>query len=1151
MAPHQAGALTFLFTDIEGSTSRWEHQHAAMAVALERHDALLRPCIEARGGHVFKTVGDAFYAAFGDAAAAVAAAVDAQRALAAEDWRAFGAERAGGGEHGSGSDAFSPLRVRMGIHTGVAQARGGDHFGPALNRTARLVAAGHGGQVLLSLAARQAVGDALPAGVSLRDLGEHRLKDLRHAERIWQVVAMDLPDVTRAPTTAGELGARDRIVVLDPTAVGGAADDQPTVVARTVGETLAALRGVVRRDTASVVLTIDQVRQAAMHRSADLETYRLGRIAEWSLPRYRLDGRFVELSLLMDQGELATNGRWLARPERFADLGELLAIAVEPAVVVLGPPGSGKSTLLRRLELDTAIAALRGGDAADRVTFFAQLSQYRAIEPGQPPPAPARWLARRWAERQPDLPALDALLARGRVILLLDALNEMPAATDREYRALVGLWKDWLVDLARTHPGNRVVFSCRTLDYSAPLSTPALRVPQVQIEPLSDRQVEAFLRAYSPMRGADIWAAVAGTPQLEALRAPFFLALLVDQVEASGDVAGDRAGLFTGFVRQALRREVERGSPLFALDELLASRDIRRITQWQWRDAYELPERGALMPRLAALAYGMQEARVDGEASQVRVDYDAALALVDHPLDEDIVKAGLSIAVLDEDPAADEVLYRHQLIQEYFAARVLAREPRPELVATPWRAADVRPDARALLATLPPAETLPPLPTTGWEETMVLAAAMATDAEDFVRGVMATNLALAGRCAALFVGTQGRPPLAAPLIDDLRRALVARTRAAEADLRARIAAGLALGALGDPRFERRDGPYGPFAPPPLITIAGGVYPIGDDDPFEYTYAGDSGIETSHMPRHGVPVAAFAIGAYPVTNAEYACFVVAGGYDDDRWWDTVAGQRWRRGELANEAAKANSRDWRRRFVGQPELFEQMVDEGRFPSVEVVERWRRWMTLDTAGFEAALAAQWQPRRLTEPQYWRDGRFDNPAQPVVGISWYEARAYATWLGTQTGQAYRLPTEVELEAAARGPSGTRFAYGEAFDAARGNTYETHVNRPTPVGVFVEGDTPAGVSDLAGNVAVWTSSQWGSDGDGPDWRYPYDATDGREAPEAAPDVRRVVRGGSWLDPALNARAAFRFGSLPVNRNNYVGVRLACSESTASNSVST
>ena len=158
-------------------------------------------------------------------------------------------------------------------------------------------------------------------------------------------------------------------------------------------------------------------------------------------------------------------------------------------------------------------------------------------------------------------------------------------------------------------PGNRVVFSCRTLDYSAPLSTPALRVPQVQIEPLSDEQVHEFLRLYSPVRGEDIWAAIAGTPQLEALRSPFFLALLVDQVEATGELAGDRAGLFTGFVRQALKREVERDNPLFAVEELLSIRDIRRIAQWQWASAYELPERGALVPKLGALAYGMQEPR--------------------------------------------------------------------------------------------------------------------------------------------------------------------------------------------------------------------------------------------------------------------------------------------------------------------------------------------------------------------------------------------------------------------------------------------------------------------------------------------------------------------------------------------------------------
>ena len=237
------------------------------------------------------------------------------------------------------------------------------------------------------------------------------------------------------------------------------------------------------------------------------------------------------------------------------------------------------------------LQARQGAGDPPALTFFIQLNQYKPAEPGTPPPSPERWLTARRAAAHPDLPALDLLLTEGRMILLLDALNEMPASSEREFRERVGLWKDWLVRLAKEQPGNRVVFSCRTLDYSAPLSTPALRVPQVQIEPLSDGQVQDFLRLYSPARGAEIWAAIAGTPQIDALRAPFFLALLVDQVEATGDLAGDRAGLFTGFVRQALKREVERDNPLFALEELLASRDLRRVAQWQWRDTYEAPKK--------------------------------------------------------------------------------------------------------------------------------------------------------------------------------------------------------------------------------------------------------------------------------------------------------------------------------------------------------------------------------------------------------------------------------------------------------------------------------------------------------------------------------------------------------------------------------
>ena len=1124
--PHPpTGTLTFLFTDIEGSTARWETQREAMAAALVRHDTLLRESIEGRGGTVFKTVGDAFCAVFGGAHNAVEAAMDAQARLAAEAWSAFGPE-------------FADLRVRMGIHHGHAEERGGDYFGPSLNRTARLMSAGHGGQVLLSQTAQLVVRDYLPEGVDLRDLGEHRLKDLRHSEHLFQLVAAGLADIVTTPVTAEALTARDRVQVLE---------DAPT---RPLPEAMAALLAAIRGDDTAgttVALSPEQAREIAQRRPADLTEYRLGRIAEWSQPRYRLDGRFVALTLLVDQGEDAAGGRWAAKEQAYDDLGALLANTTDPAVVVLGPPGAGKSTLLRRLELDTAIAGLRGegakgggtsghGRAQDTVTFFIQLNQYKA-RVGHPLADPGDWLAERWSAAYPDLPSLGTLLSEGRMVLLLDALNEMPAASERDYRERVGLWKDWLTRLVREQPGNRVVFSCRSLDYSAPLSTPALRVPQVQIEALTDTQVESFLKAYSPVRGVEIWAAIKGTPQLEALRAPFFLALVVEQVEATGDLAEDRAGIFTGFVRQALRREVERDNPLFALEELLSSRDLRRITQWQWKDGYELPERGALFPKLGVLAYGMQEAAADGGASQVRLDLDAAMDLLDSPSDEDIVKAGLAIAVLDEDPAADELLYRHQLLQEYFAARILARQPKPELVASPWRAADISPTVPDLLATLSPADSLPPLPQTGWEETTILAAAMAEDKEAFVRALLPHSLAVAGRAAAT---PAVRGLLSAGLLDKIRWALVERSRDAAADLRARIAAGLVLGDLGDPRFERVRGPWGEYLLPPLVDIPGGVYTIGDDEPITYDNRGTTFTTTAHVPAHRLEISSFRVGQFPVTNAEWSCFMAAGGYEDERWWDTEDGRRWRRGELSNEGGKANSRYWRKRYATEEGLFERMEAEGGFPNAAAVERWKLWLTLDDAAFDAAIDLHWRPLRQVEPMFWRDARLNAASQPVVGVCWYEARAYCAWLSAQTGLAFSLPTEVQWEAAARGLDGRRYPWGSSWDALRANTFDSRLRRTSPVGAFVTGDSPEGVADLAGNVFEWTNSLFGEGEEDEEstLAYPYQPADGRENAEAAPSVRRVLRGGSWHNYPEHAHAVARNSNHPANRGNLYGLRL-------------
>ena len=1135
------GVLTFLFTDIEGSTARWESQRAAMAAALARHDALLRAAIEGRGGQVFKTVGDAFCAVFADAAAALGAATDAQRALAAENWTAVGPD-------------FDDLRVRMGLHTGQAEQRGGDYYGPALNRTARLMSAGHGGQVLLSLATQQLVRDYLPEGVDLRDLGEHRLKDLRHSEHLFQLLAAGLADIATAPVTAEALSARDRVVVTE-----GAAT-------RPLPEALSGLLAAVRGEETTFALSPEQAREIAARRPVDLLEYRLGRIAEWSQPRYQLDGRFVALTLLVDQGEDAAGGRWAAKEARNEDLGALLAEVQDPAVVVLGPPGAGKSTLLRRLELDAAIEGLRrdgaegvdgAGDGRDTVTFFIQLNQYKA-RAGLALADPGDWLATEWAERYTDLPPLEALLAEGRVILLLDALNEMPAAGDREYRERVGLWKQWLQRLTQTRPGNRVVFSCRTLDYSAPLSTPALRVPQLQIESLTDTQVEAFLKAYTPLRGAEIWAAIAGTAQLEALRAPYFLALLVEQVEATGDLAEDRAGIFTGFVRQALRREVERDNPLFTgvggrdtevgrhagpmspqSLPLLTSRDIRRVTQWQWKDGYELPQRGALFPKLGALAYGMQEAAADGGASQVRLDLDAALDLLDDAQGEDIVKAGLAIAVLDGDPAADELLYRHQLLQEYFAARVLAQRPKPELVASPWRAAEIRPNVPELLATLSPADTVPPLPQTGWEETTVLAAVMAEDKESFIRSLMPHNLAVAGRAAGL---PAVRERLSTEFLDALRGTLLQRGRDPTADLRDRIAAADALADLGDPRWEPRSGPHGDYLLPPWVAVPGGEYPIGEDGPISWELRGAGGSTAAHVPAHRLALPPMRIGQYPVTHAEWACFLEGGGYDDERWWQTPDGQRWRRGELGNEGAKVNGRHWRARFKAEAGLFARYEAEDSFGSPEVLERWKAWLAMDDAAFERALTDHWRGSRQTEPASWRDRRFNRPTQPVVGVCWYEARAYCAWLAAQSGLPVRLPTEVEWEAAMRGTAGRLFGWGDRFEPLRANTMETRLRRTTPVGVFPEGEVAGGVADATGNIQEWTLSLWGpmdmENGEVPGFAYPYAAADGRERPDAPADVGRVVRGGSWVHGHGLSRLTCRLWNPPNGRFNHLGLRL-------------
>ncbi|MEX0629564.1 MAG: adenylate/guanylate cyclase domain-containing protein [Chloroflexota bacterium] len=184
MSALPTGTLTFLFTDIESSTRVLETLGDAYRSVLERHHALLREAIAAGEGTEVSTEGDAFFAVFPSAPKAVAAVAQAQRALAAEPWPDGAA-----------------VRVRMGLHTGEGVLGGDNYVGLDVHRAARVASAGHGGQVILSAATQALAEGVLPPGVSLVDLGQHRLKDLSRPEHLWQIAIDGLPATFPAPRT--------------------------------------------------------------------------------------------------------------------------------------------------------------------------------------------------------------------------------------------------------------------------------------------------------------------------------------------------------------------------------------------------------------------------------------------------------------------------------------------------------------------------------------------------------------------------------------------------------------------------------------------------------------------------------------------------------------------------------------------------------------------------------------------------------------------------------------------------------------------------------------------------------------------------------------------------------------------------------------
>lgn len=860
-----------------------------------------------------------------------------------------------------------------------------------------------------------------------------------------------------------------------------------------------------------------------------LRSYLHRRAKHWRKPEYgQLNQRFVNLTLMFDRG-LKHDGPRHEAVGRYQLLSALLETHADVAAwVLVGAPGAGKSTVLQHHELSTAERALQALDArpptldaADpqgeelpEVCIWNRLSEYKALE-GLPPD---EWLTlpQRWPS---DLPPLADLRRVARVRFLLDGLNEIKAPAKATQLKAVEDWAKWAEQEA-AQPGRLApVFSVRTLDQS-PMSWPGFEVRQVVLEAWSPEQIEAYCdQQLGP--GNALWPAIQADADLLSLSAlPFYLWAQCKLFQTLARPARNRAELMAGLFWQMLEQRLNTAP--FAPEGLLGYDGRQRVANGEWKHALPgLSEKsGCLVPGLDASLL-----RLHRDGRQVSLPAEELLAslpaLPEGVTPDQWLYAVRSLPLLEAggaDVFTGEALLRctHQLWQEFFAARGLRHVPTTAPDRLPTLRTELM-DLSQTLARLGVQEPLPGPDATHWEEPVKLAVQLVKDPAPWIRWLQTQHLGLAGRAAA---ACQQRLP--AEVLDPLRQALLARSRDADTDLRLRIEAGLALGELGDPRYERRQGPSGTayLWPRHWAHVPAGRYRLGDD---QSDYANEMSEIEVDLPAFGV---AFAL----VTNAEYRCFMQDGGYEDTRWWPGELAQRWLQHGVRNELAIEEWHKTLKELRADPqacltELGPGLTDQFR----EFLLAAAQWSDAKT---EAWLEGRYGAKTHRWPQGWHNPQFNAPNQPVVGLCAFEAQAYARWLAHQSGQAVHLPTEAQWEAAARGAARRAWPWGhEAPDRWRLNADPAHLRRTSPVGVFPQADSPEGVADLAGNVWEWTTSL-------------YTERLSTQAIALVPldDLaRRVVRGGGWYESFDNCRPSFRFRNAPGNRDDNLGFRVVVS----------
>jgi formylglycine-generating enzyme required for sulfatase activity/class 3 adenylate cyclase len=626
------------------------------------------------------------------------------------------------------------------------------------------------------------------------------------------------------------------------------------------------------------------------------------------------------------------------------------AVDKYPCVILLGDPGCGKTTALENM-------AYQFSDQPDKLPVPLRLSEFESgmsledfiIQGWGGSMEAGHWGAKELAAN------LEAYLEAGKLFFLFDALNEMPLEGYRESCLALRRFID-----QRSAQGNRFLVTCRILDYSEELSG----LQRVEVQPLSDDKIQLFLQNELPEEWQALWQSLTQSDDgqhrlLGMARNPYLLTVMIDVFEEDSQLSQNRADLMQRFA------------------QILLGWSKAKCPSDQWIDAdvqYEA---------LSVMAFEMQARSGFG----TKVKTEQVKAVMPHQIQLDpnwpsqpappdqILNLAASAKIIEMPVDRLTVRFYHQLLQEFFAAhQMLKQDPAnlADLWRWPWLETEmplwVRPEGNY--------EPLPPPPTTGWEETTILAAGSAPENDNqLVQALLQINPVLAGRC--LFQG-QAKVDLAT------RQAVIGHLLSAvakpEVALRVRIAAGDVLGCLGDPRLGE------------MVVIPAGEFSMGE--------GGE---------KHELLLLDYQLSKYPVTYAEYARFIEAGGYQDKSFW-TEAG--WIEiGQIQNEP-----RYWQDVRFNKPN--QPVIGLSWYECVAYC----RWMSAESG----------QLYRLPTEAEWEKG-----ARGVDG------RVY--------------------------PWGNEFEASRLNTRAG----DQQVCTITPVGIYPTGVSPFGLFDCAGNVWEWCATRW------------------------------------------------------------------------------